>query len=551
MKFVCDKCHTKYSIADDKVRRKVLKIRCKNCGFIIVVREPAGEPELGTPERPPPASRPLAQAFDGAFKRPHRPSSGSPSLRAAAAPAQVSDPELDEEIPAEATRLSSLPPFLEQQEPGGIVEDEWFLAVDGNQFGPMGFSELCSRVKRGETGSEAYVWRDGFDEWLEISEVPELKPYLPRHPPPPPRARSGLFPTVPMAPPVIVPVPVPHRPQVPHIPPLPPVAPSLIPSAPSPAYIPGLSAQQMPQASPVVRAAPTMVPTAPPIAQTITPLPLPPAFVNAAGSQDLPLAVVPGDSGLRPLPPIETREPLDEPARRPSSGTPLVMKIAAGAGIVAALCGVALMIYFFFVDRGKEPPRPVAHAVPADPAPPRPAAQPDAGTASKISVDFPPMEIERSKEHPARVAKGHKPAKVTKVAAAPATPELTDEQKRLKRLYGKEDTPPSVTPKTTQAQPRVARRQLSTNEILSMQKKHSAEFKACYERALKRDDSLAELKLEVSLTIADSGLVKAINVKGSNDTDLVKCITRSLRHWAFEPIGEVQEYKLPIVFRGS
>ena len=40
MKFVCDKCNTKYSISDEKVRRKVLKIRCKNCGHIIVVRDP-------------------------------------------------------------------------------------------------------------------------------------------------------------------------------------------------------------------------------------------------------------------------------------------------------------------------------------------------------------------------------------------------------------------------------------------------------------------------------------------------------------------------------
>ena len=35
MKFVCERCHTRYSIADDKVRQKILKIRCKTCENVI------------------------------------------------------------------------------------------------------------------------------------------------------------------------------------------------------------------------------------------------------------------------------------------------------------------------------------------------------------------------------------------------------------------------------------------------------------------------------------------------------------------------------------
>ncbi|RAL21633.1 hypothetical protein DL240_12305 [Lujinxingia litoralis] len=44
MKFYCDSCQTKYSIADEKVRGKVLKVRCKKCSHIITVRE-ASRPE--------------------------------------------------------------------------------------------------------------------------------------------------------------------------------------------------------------------------------------------------------------------------------------------------------------------------------------------------------------------------------------------------------------------------------------------------------------------------------------------------------------------------
>ena len=47
MKIVCEACQAKYSIADDKVRGKVFKIRCKKCSHVIVVRG-AGESSTAT-----------------------------------------------------------------------------------------------------------------------------------------------------------------------------------------------------------------------------------------------------------------------------------------------------------------------------------------------------------------------------------------------------------------------------------------------------------------------------------------------------------------------
>ncbi len=45
MRIVCDGCAAKYSIADDKIRGKVFKIRCKKCSNVIVVRASAEVPE--------------------------------------------------------------------------------------------------------------------------------------------------------------------------------------------------------------------------------------------------------------------------------------------------------------------------------------------------------------------------------------------------------------------------------------------------------------------------------------------------------------------------
>ncbi|MCY1006515.1 zinc-ribbon domain-containing protein [Nannocystis pusilla] len=47
MKIECDKCGAKYSIADDKVRGKTFKIRCKKCSNVIIVRDKAGGAEDG------------------------------------------------------------------------------------------------------------------------------------------------------------------------------------------------------------------------------------------------------------------------------------------------------------------------------------------------------------------------------------------------------------------------------------------------------------------------------------------------------------------------
>ena len=56
VKFLCDRCKTRYSIGDDRVRGKILKIRCKNCANVITVRE--GMDELRDAGRAAPPRRP-------------------------------------------------------------------------------------------------------------------------------------------------------------------------------------------------------------------------------------------------------------------------------------------------------------------------------------------------------------------------------------------------------------------------------------------------------------------------------------------------------------
>jgi predicted Zn finger-like uncharacterized protein len=116
MKFVCERCHTKYSVADEKVRQKILKIRCKTCENVITIRDAV----------------------------------------------VISDPSNPRAEP---------PPSPSGQAPRSV---EWHLAINGRQEGPVGLHALCTRVQSAGRQDEIYVWNEHLDGWKEPKLVPEV-----------------------------------------------------------------------------------------------------------------------------------------------------------------------------------------------------------------------------------------------------------------------------------------------------------------------------------------------------------------------------------------
>ncbi len=131
MKIICDSCGTKYSIADEKVRGKVFKIKCKKCSHIIVVRGASADdaPAAGQPDEK------ETKVFDYSGY-------DSPSEAAAALAAGAGD---DEAV--------------------------WHLVIDQEQVGPMTVAEVQERYQRGEIDSETYTWREGFGDWQRLAAV--------------------------------------------------------------------------------------------------------------------------------------------------------------------------------------------------------------------------------------------------------------------------------------------------------------------------------------------------------------------------------------------
>jgi predicted Zn finger-like uncharacterized protein len=122
----CDKCNKRYSIADDKVRGKSVKIRCKQCQNLISVQGPpvaAAGVELG---------------------------GGAPGISG----------QWEEE------RTRAMPAM--------DTHSQWFAMVKGKQLGPFDLKALEERVKVGELTLRTYLWKQGMADWKRASDVPEV-----------------------------------------------------------------------------------------------------------------------------------------------------------------------------------------------------------------------------------------------------------------------------------------------------------------------------------------------------------------------------------------
>lgn len=60
----------------------------------------------------------------------------------------------------------------------------WFLAVGGQQVGPVAPGDLAAKVASGELTPTTLVWQDGMGAWTAASELPALQGLFPATPPP-------------------------------------------------------------------------------------------------------------------------------------------------------------------------------------------------------------------------------------------------------------------------------------------------------------------------------------------------------------------------------
>jgi len=179
MKFSCSRCNTRYSIADERVRGKILKIRCKSCGAIISVKEGMASAEGGKePSRSSSTAaraatsqpsrtatkgaRGASQGSGGASQsaakaEARRPAASSSALSSAFEKAMASEPS-----PSASGSMSSVPVR---------VDAEWYVAINGIQSGPFDLRRARAWVASQAPGAELYCWSDGFDDWKRVEDI--------------------------------------------------------------------------------------------------------------------------------------------------------------------------------------------------------------------------------------------------------------------------------------------------------------------------------------------------------------------------------------------
>ncbi|HEU4733388.1 MAG TPA: GYF domain-containing protein [Kofleriaceae bacterium] len=183
MKFLCDRCKTRYSIGDERVRGKILKIRCKTCSNVITVREGMSiEPDAAVApayaNRPKKPTTMAPEALDERSELTHRPGAG-PSTEPLGPAKQAARP-----------RGAARPP--------AALEEEWYVSIDGVQEGPFSLADAQAWVAGKAFDADLHCWSEGFDDWLPIDKVSHFRGLRKRPAPPPmPRAPMPSRPAVP------------------------------------------------------------------------------------------------------------------------------------------------------------------------------------------------------------------------------------------------------------------------------------------------------------------------------------------------------------------
>ncbi|MBI4815954.1 MAG: zinc-ribbon domain-containing protein [Deltaproteobacteria bacterium] len=199
MKFLCGSCRTKYQISDQKVRGKILTIRCKKCGSKIVVKESLAVNTGGV------VVAPLADSISDSVTE----GQGEVSAPAGAQGPRDEEGRSFEDTPSdlEQTRLevrtasaqgaggalaaafevalqaahedmpTSVAPVPANEQYAGV---EWYVAMDGQQQGPFAFAELVRKIENKDAEPRHYAWHDGFDGWKRIRDIPDLARYVPK-----------------------------------------------------------------------------------------------------------------------------------------------------------------------------------------------------------------------------------------------------------------------------------------------------------------------------------------------------------------------------------
>ena len=591
MKFACDSCHTKYSISDDRVRGRVLKIRCKKCDFVITVREDAQAAA---------ASLVLSNGDEHA---------GEAGAFASA---------------TEAAGTTSSPDV-----------DDWYLSFDGEQEGPSSLAHALDRLRKHGKDVEVHAWRPGFLVWLPVEEVPELAVIAAKPAPRPPvrsmtpspigagraagplaqghvsrepagsraalavssdlgsssavAARTQAAPPIPMA--ARGPVPVAANGSAPHKAPVADGASGRAASAaavaPAPTPARDLFADSGPQSLlpdvteehglpperndggpdlAISNEASGLVNIAHLTAAAMGQKPAGPVFVNGhtapvarAAAKAVPAPLV--DPLSDPMLDGDAIEATTAPVpvvvmSGAAQGTGAVFKWAAGLFVLVSI-GLGSGVVYLLTHRA--PPETIIVTEPVRHGDDSPITVTDSnGThvivpdkAGKPSAGGTGQNAQNTQNTKKAIAKPGVPAATPTVAGKGDG--LSGSQKALADLYkddGDRATPHAI-PGAGGA--RAGGGQVSNGAILATVSANKRTLTLCYERALKHDSSIKSGRVPIQVSVGISGRVTSVSIPEAQfaSSELGQCFVQSVKRWNFPPSDAAYDTEFPFILQAQ
>ncbi|HJL14915.1 MAG TPA: GYF domain-containing protein [Sandaracinaceae bacterium LLY-WYZ-13_1] len=174
MKFLCPNCKAKYQISDEKIAGRTLKMDCRRCNHPIVIR---GDKLAGGGAA---ASRRSSGRSSGAHAAPRR--RGASHVGPAPARSSRSALGADFRKNAGASAAPAKPTAL----------DQWHIAINDVPVGPMKREEVGKKIQSGAVSGDSLCWREGFDDWRPLADIPELSAMLRRAAPPKPPPKPAF-----------------------------------------------------------------------------------------------------------------------------------------------------------------------------------------------------------------------------------------------------------------------------------------------------------------------------------------------------------------------
>ena len=595
MKFVCDRCLTKYSIADEKVRGRILKIRCKSCSNIITVKESAPVPisvTEGDSDRTVINSGPMVVGPAGPPPRPAPPTGRGKE-------------------PGRPLRPPTPPAPLPASD-----DVQWFLALEGVQKGPFARKVLIEKLLALPKNSDVHVWNDTLDGWKTPADVPVVARDLharQRHapaPPPPPAARLRPVPPPPGHSGAHSPAGGRHLP-APHAVPAGPAHGSGLHArghghggaahqVPAVAHAPGHSHAHTPghHSGPSHSSVGLGLASAQAAAAAVdpgvlldTPVPirelvqahkangearLSGAYSTAAvaaphaanGESDALQALNLGQSWRQPGAPASASEGSLTAAAMAAAGVARgrqkTIKLATGFVAVAA---IFVAVVFIALKRpptsaaanpkvtvgsesalaGKGPDPKEVKVLPPASEPTEGTGEGDATpgggkaeTVARISSGKKPLRPAGGRNPPGRVIAGS-----TTTVPSAFSPEQRSE---ASRFADTSRNPLQVRPLA----PTVSKVTPNQSDIARVVNANKGGIKICYQRALLRDNTLTHGKIDVEVTIGISGRVKNVAIQGpASFRALDPCIKDVLSRWVFPASSEEYGTGFSYVFQGN